>query len=89
MTKLEREHDDIQMGLNCPLADCVDCQSPKNHKERTHVARAIKVRELSKLRLTDAEIANRIGCHKQTVCDIRKKLGIPNYRKRAYGTGVA
>jgi DNA-binding NarL/FixJ family response regulator len=84
MTKADREQMEIQLCLNCPLPDCVNCLE-KTEYNPLYVQRMHKVIELSELGMNDTQMATRLGVCSSTVRAIRKKLGIPSAKERAYG----
>ena len=83
MTKFDREHDEIQMCLNCPLPDCVDCLGKLAPKDaRKTVLRMQEVRRMAALGYTDKKMAAILKVQPLTIYKYRKEMGIPGLRER-------
>ena len=77
------EQEEIQMCLNCPLPDCVNCLGKHTPPaSRIRVKRLLEVKRMAELGLTDREMGKILGVHMNTILEMRKALGIPNLRTR-------
>lgn len=82
--------EEIQMCPNCPHPECINCLSFHEHGGSEAITKKLnKVRKLAGEGLTDAQIAEVMSISRSTVSRWRRRLGIPDYRTRKYGTGTA
>lgn len=77
--------EDIQMCLNCPKPKCNNCLGKYESGSGASTRKLIKLQELAKQGMTDAQMGEILDIHPNTVYILRKRLGIPNYRDRKYG----
>ena len=77
------EKEEIQMCLTCPLPECCNCLGGRSAtKEFLYVGRLRRLRQLCEYNLTDAQMADILGVHLNTVWDMRRKMGIPGLKER-------
>jgi DNA-binding CsgD family transcriptional regulator len=81
--------EDICLCLQCPLPECVNCLGQRFGPGQATIKRLMKVKQMAEAGMTDKQMADVLGVHFNTVYQMRKKLGIPNYRDRTYGRAEA
>lgn len=79
----ERERREIEMCLNCPLPECVDCLgSTVRATSAKKAQRMQEIKRMAALGYTDRQMGAVLGIAANTVLLLRKELGIANLRTR-------